>query len=568
MRKDRTYPRVPKEYQGIQVNHCKKTNCRNFGIPAHTEFNEGTDNYRLTGGKSSLISLKCSFCGKYSVVKSNEGIYKEYQRIHKQLNPSELKSCTNKECDNHLISVTEGKEFYSSYGQTKAGSKRYKCKACGKIFSFKGAANLRQRRKDINAMVFRLLVNKGIMRRICEIVDIHPATLYSKINFIHKQCVLFSAHKERQFFNSQKIERLYVSTDRQEYIFNWGTQLDRRNVMLHSIGTADNITGFVFGMHLDFDPTVSSEELEKKVSEISDYDLPVPYRKYGRYWLQGDYVDKKLGLPLGNQSPSSKGSENEDDRFVEENLKRPPVGVQVRMDYTQFGHFYYLAELFENVDKVRFFLDREQGIDAAVNSAFKNKILKAEVDAFFVSINKNLTVDQKSSLKAQGSKKLQRFIDEEPNLTQRDAEVKYLNETISKLSLDELMTTRINHPTSNMNEPQKTVQWITPREDYSSEHIARLYRLASLHSIDRFFMLVRRRLNVFERPITSASDKSRSWYGYSAYNPAIGMKLLEIFRVYFNYALTGKDKSVPAARMGIVEKPVSLEEILEFMPDD
>ncbi|MBE9550179.1 MAG: hypothetical protein IMF09_12300 [Proteobacteria bacterium] len=566
MRQDRSYPRVPREYQGIQVNHCKNSNCKYFGIPAKTDFHQGKDNYRLTGGKSSIISLKCKFCGKYSALKSNEGIYEEYQRIYNLHNPSELISCRNEKCKNHLTSVTEGKQFYSAYGKTKAGSKRYKCKACGKIFSFKGQANLRQRRKDVNSMVFRLLVNKGIMRRICEIVDIHPATLYSKINFIHKQCVLFSSHKEHNFFNDQEIKRLYVSTDRQEYVFNWGSQLDRRNVKLHSIGTADNVSGFVFGMHLDFDPTINSEELEKKVSEVNDYELPIPYRKYGRYWLQGDYVDHSLGLPIGKPSPPVTGSENEDGRFVNENLKRPSVGVQVRMDYTQFGHFYYLADLFQKVEKVRFFLDREPGIDAAVSSAFKNKVANSDVDAFFVSINKNLTVDQKKSLKAQGGKNLKRFFDENPGLTQKEAEIEYLIEAISGLSIDELSKNRISHPTSNMNEPQKTIQWITPRLNYENEHVARLYRLASLHSIDRFFMLVRRRLSVFERPIASASNQNRSWYGYSAYNPEIGMKLLDIFRVYYNYSLMGKDKSVPAARIGIVNKPVSLEEILEFIP--
>lgn len=84
-----------------------------------------------------------------------------------------------------------------------------------------------------------------------------------------------------------------------------------------------------------------------------------------------------------------------------------------------------------------------------------------------------------------------------------------------------------------------------------------------MHTIDRFFMQVRRRLSILERPIGSASS-ARTWYGYSAYNPETIVKMLGIFRVFYNYCLTGKDGKTPSMRLGLAKGKVSLEDIIYF----
>jgi len=54
-----------------------------------------------------------------------------------------------------------------------------------------------------------------------------------------------------------------------------------------------------------------------------------------------------------------------------------------------------------------------------------------------------------------------------------------------------------------------------------------------------FFMLVRRRLSLLERPIATASAARRMCYGYRSYNPEIIVKVLTIFRAFYDYALIG-----------------------------
>lgn len=97
---------------------------------------------------------------------------------------------------------------------------------------------------------------------------------------------------------------------------------------------------------------------------------------------------------------------------------------------------------------------------------------------------------------------------------------------------------------------------------YDDDHLARLYSKGTLHGIDRFFMQVRRRLSLLERPIASASSEGRKWYGYSPYNPIIVGKLLDIFRVFYNFTEIGDDKRTPAMRLRLVDGPVTLSQIL------
>ncbi len=67
------------------------------------------------------------------------------------------------------------------------------------------------------------------------------------------------------------ISRLYLGVHRQDYVVNWTRHADRRNVMLHAVGIADNNTGYVFGMHLNYDASLDSEIIETDALNIGDY---------------------------------------------------------------------------------------------------------------------------------------------------------------------------------------------------------------------------------------------------------------------------------------------------------
>jgi hypothetical protein len=128
-------------------------------------------------------------------------------------------------------------------------------------------------------------------------------------------------------------------------------------------------------------------------------------------------------------------------------------------------------------------------------------------------------------------------------------------------------------PVPTKAEPDKRVCWLTdidgaPVEASELEeqrrHAAHLYLKGSLHAVDRFFMQVRRRLSLAERPYATASSDRRMWHGYSAYQPQNLAKVLTIFKVAYNYCLEDSQGKTPAMKLGLAKGGVALEDILYF----
>lgn len=87
-----------------------------------------------------------------------------------------------------------------------------------------------------NRLIFSLLMNKSPLRRICEVADIGPEGLYGKIELLYRQSLAFAGHREAHMLAGMMLPRLYLA--------------------------ADNATGYVFEMHLNYDPTLDAEEVE------------------------------------------------------------------------------------------------------------------------------------------------------------------------------------------------------------------------------------------------------------------------------------------------------------------
>ena len=428
-------------------------------------------------------------------------------------------------------------------------------------------------------MIFSLLMNKSPMRRVCEVADIDPKTLYGKIDFLYRQCLAFVASREQRLLSGMTIPRLYLGVDRQDYIVNWTQHADRRNVMLHAVGSADNNTGYVFGMHLNYDPSLDAELIEADAQAVGDYQAKLPFRRYARCWLKEDYTTAVLkasnrrknagGNLQGDIESAYVETVQREDAEVSETPDRgkrlPTKGMQVHAEYTLYGHFFYLRQLFGGVEKLRFFLDQDSGMRAACLTAFQPEIASRRVDAFYVRIAKEMTIAQKRAAIALSRAAFEEVRKSNPGLSDAELEVLLTKERIASMApIGKWQDRWMLHPFPNMSEPEKAVCYLTDYKDYDADHLARLYNKASMHAIDCFFMQVRRRLSILERPIGSASSTGRTWYGYSAYNPETIVKMLGIFRVFYNYCLAGQDKKTPAMRLGLARGKINLEDIIYF----
>lgn len=381
-----------------------------------------------------------------------------------------------------------------------------------KVFSHGGKSDKRQRKTHKNRDIFLHLVNTVPIRRVIKILDLSMSVLYSRLDFIHRQCTAFAGERERTLVERADLGKRYLSTDRQKLIVNWSSRNERKNTLILSIATADQVTGYVYGVHLNFDSALTSEDVEQDLVRFGDHHLDPPFRRYARVWLDEDHEEAAAS-----------------------NAER-----------------------------------RKRSASALKPAAAKT------VDGFYVQVRKEGTVGQKRALVQQSRAAFEEACRANAGLTPHQVKVLLAREEMTRLqSIGQWSDKWFHHPIADMREPARSICWLTDidtveqdpgkREDQLNHH-ASLYLKASLTSIDRFFMQVRRALTMAERGIISASADRRLWFGKNAYNPGHFAKLVEVFRVYFNYCEIGKDKCTPAMRMGLARGPVAPEDILYFVP--
>lgn len=308
--------RVPEAFDGIQVNYCKNPTCRNFGVPPPQKGTKGRlaagavpDSYRSGNTAGQVAILSCKLCSEHPTVKSNRAVAEELKRLEMELDLPSPPCCDTDGCPNQQHPITS-REHYQRFGKTASGSTRYRCKACLQVVSFSASPVKRQREASKNRMIFSLLMNKSPMRRICEVADIHPKTLYQRIGFFYEQCRRFAASRELQFFDEAfRRHRAYVSVDRQDYLVNWSNQNDRRNVKLHAVASADHRSGYVFGVHLDFDPSLDAAIIEQAHAAQPELHISHPFRRYARIWLLADYRDAIRTLRRGKAGYGQRGTQ-------------------------------------------------------------------------------------------------------------------------------------------------------------------------------------------------------------------------------------------------------------------
>lgn len=600
------YPAIPPAVMDIDVNFCKNPQCKNFGVSVNlikfrrisTELatTPGTA-YKLSGKGKNLPAIKCLLCGDMFVMKSNLAVAEEFTRFTRYLIPADPACCPNDECSNHSAAAPNP-SAYHRFGQTNAGTPRYRCKLCGRTFSTGGRALKKQRITHLNKTILMALTNKMPIRRIAKVTGINAVTLYGKIDFLHRQCLAFAGAKERALLELD-IPRLYISVDRQEYTVNWSRDTDRRNVVLHAVGSADNTSGYVFGMNLSFDAEQDPALIEADAATIKDALLPKPHRKYARLWLASDYMDTQPAVTAEQARVAARNAKGpidsrlsaviadaydaaaiRDDSEVSElkddgTQKLPEAkGMQIHGEYSLYGHFQLLKALLRKVGKLRFFLDQDSGMRAACLAAFAPDISSRRVDAFFVRLTKEMTVDKKRAALTRARAAFKKVQDANPGMHPHDIEREMMKAEIARtVSIGKWSDRWCMHPMPNMSEPLKAMAWLTDvdqREpegecrDAQENHIANLYLKASLAGIDNFFQRVRRSINLLERPITTASKHKRTWYGYSAYNPAMVEKVLDIYRVMNNFVEVGKDGKTPAMRLGLATVVITPEDIIYF----
>lgn len=589
--------RIPPAAAGIQVNHCKNPTCANFGVPPKERAGPPSKGRRRAGAAAlapgdyldTQISgqpwLKCQLCRASIPVQSNLAIAEELLRISAYLEPPKPE-CPNIECPESASTRT-----YVRFGVNAHGTPRYRCSGCAKVFAFGGKSTKRQRKTHVNRDVFEHLVNSVPLRRIIKLLKITPETLYTKLDFIYRQCQLFAGARERTLLDKKDLGKRYLSVDRQKFLVNWSSRKDRRNTQLLSIATSDLVTGYVFAANLNYDSEVQYDEVAANLTKYGDHKLPKAFRRFARVWTPDEFeAEAKAASPASAAKPKElakaiadvyaaavERADIEAGDGANASARTPVRGVQLHETSVMNAHIQLVARLLQRAPKLRFYMDQESGLRAAFMAAVPGRVKSRTADAFYVSVAKDQTVDEKRALVAKANRRLKKFLEEHPDLTDDEVKVVLMRqEMLSPETIGIFKDLWVNHPVPDLREPHKKVCWLTdidiPSTDVNEReqqlnHGARLLLKGSLSSVDRFFMQIRRGITMAERGVISASADRRLWFGKNAYDPDHLAKLLEIFRVYFNYCEVGEDKKTPAMRLGLARGPVASEDILYFTPE-
>ena len=453
----------------------------------------------------------------------------------------------------------------------------------------KGKPHARQKKSCKNKLVFKLLMNKSPLSRICEVADIDPVTLYRKIQYIRDQCEQFTAHREKRLFEGDVVpSKVQISVDQQFNFVNWPMRKDKRNVQIYTIASADNLTGYVFNASSNFDPLQNGEEIERKAEAIGDPEKLAPFRKYARVWLQKDYRDARL-LSAENAKKDEKKLSRENAPLAEDaieekennfegmspGLRIPSKGMQVHAEYTAFANFKLLGKMLEKVRSLNFYLDCDYILSKGCLYFFRDKVKTGECRAFFVSINKNYSIDQKRSLLQKSKKMLAKESLLYPSLDEWSLKNVLVAEKIdaarlryeNALSHGARIHPWVEIPFPRMDEPEKKVLLLSGFKNAEKKiSLSESYLRAGLYGVDTFFQQIRRRISLLERPISSSSSAGRRWSGYSPYNPGMVQNLVTIMRTFHNFVLpsSSEDKRTPAMKLGLAKGPVTMEKILYF----
>lgn len=220
---------------------------------------------------------------------------------------------------------------------------------------------------------------------------------------------------------------------------------------------------------------------------------------------------------------------------------------------------------------IRLFLDREPGLAAAMQTAFAGRIRANRAEAFHVSTLKDATNGVKKASVSAARLKFKKRVAASPDQTEAEVRREMLMAAWTQAApIDATDALWAAHPVPTMNDPDKKVCWLTHRgrdvrqlQGGNLQAIARILDEASLRGSDVFFMQARRRVSMFERPIQSAANAGHVWNGYGAYNPAVLVRLFNIFRIWKNFAIVGeKDGKTPAMRMGLAKAPKTALQII------
>ena len=461
---------------------------------------------------------------------------------------------------------------YRSFGRTGKGDRRHQCKGCGGTFS-SGPRTRRHKRTDRTTDILLNLVNKVPLSRICEINRVTFPQIYSKIDFIYRQCLAMAAEREAALPRRLAGGSHFFATDTQTILLNWPVKGRRGTVPLLHMSTVHGGTQFVVASTVDYDPDVAPGDVEERMLSCGDFELPRSMRRHARLWSEREHLSSAMRALQGFCGP--------EDLATGGMLELPGKGSRIRGDAFQHAHVMLVRKMIGTGLRVaNFCVDRDSGLAAAFCALSVVMVRTGRCHVVEIAFAKGLTNDERSGLARVGTDlfhaqclehkaEVERVQTEYPGLPRKPALILHkMRERYGDVTREErgrhLAAQGVAWEFHNKAEPRKSLRLKTDLGHLGWDDLARLICGASIHPVDAWFNFARRRVTGFERGLPTASNQHRIWHAYGFYDPAMVPKLVTILRFYHNWMLAGRDGMTPAMRIGLAKGLIYPRDLFAF----
>lgn len=248
------------------------------------------------------LGIRCKSCGETIPLKSNAGIAETMEIL--SWHP-DRHCCPNEACEYHLVDMRAQPRFYYRHGKSAEGRPRWRCRAYGATFVVR-ARHRAPRATEYpyrTEQITRALLNSMPVNRVMEVFGVGAQTVYDVIERAYTASLIFSAARDSALAPADDKHRTrYLSTDRQAYSTNWRQRHDKRNTILRAVMSTDIESGYVFPVHLNYDPRAVVLDINRIAATLGDSEQPGIWRRFPHYWLLNDYGEglyrvKKDALP-------------------------------------------------------------------------------------------------------------------------------------------------------------------------------------------------------------------------------------------------------------------------------
>ena len=438
--------------------------------------------------------------------------------------------------------------------------------------------------------IFGRIANKSPVRGTIRASGVNSASAYyTTVDFIESRCRAHSGAFDRALIDGRlKLpESMVVESDAQEYTLNWESRLDRRNVVLSSYCTVHSDSGYILGMHLNFDGKTDPFAVHVESAQRGDMRFPGIPQVFAVLAWRGDELTsgramqgrvKKHGrLDLVRQIASiyasaEKRADVEDIELHthDDGVLRTPYlkrGLQVHLPYTVYATGFscaasWMARASSAYRRTWTWIPARGPRSCAPSWTRYGAATRTGFRPLHqVPDHRRPEADSHEGPRGAGAvcrEPAARRSPERCSSRASDHEVEH-DEARPYGPWDDRW---VVHPFPTINEPHKAVSWLTALNSLDEEQKVDMFLAAGIARIDNVFMKTRRLFSALERPVGTSSGHNRVWHGYAPYNPSMVEKYLAIFRATHNFVFVGEDDRTPAMRLGFANKPLDYEDIL------